>query len=534
MTKKLEVPNISRREILRLGGLAAAWTALTSCTTAQNILEQFSGEGEETSATPTKTSSPSPYSSGLETLPLATPASSLSDDDLILHTLRRMSFGVTPEMVERAKSLGLAAFVDEQLDPYALDTRLVENRVQQLEVMNSTPTSLFQSEQRGRLASEFILATLVRQVRSPRQFYEMVVDFWTNHFNIYLLDGVTGLLKIFDDRDVVRPYALSTFPELLKASTHSPAMLTYLDQAQSRRAAPNENYARELLELHTVGVEGGYTHDDVDELARTLTGWSVTGPREVRQGGAGGQFVFREQIHDPGEKNVLGFRVPAGSGLAGGEDFLDYLATHPKTNHFIAKKLAIRFVADDPPQSIIDSLAATFQSTGGDIKAMLHTLIFSDEFAASAGMKVKRPLEFFNSVLRVTGAEVTVRGGRIRDLQNALKNLGQVPYFWSPPNGYPDFAGWWLTTSGVLNRWNFAMLATTGGLPGVNIPLDRITAAADSPVDVVDVLSLAFLGTALPEDARAVMIDFSSDGDLTDKIPVVAGLILGSPYFQIR
>ena len=196
--------------------------------------------------------------------------------------------------------------------------------------------------------------------------------------------------------------------------------------------------------------------------------------------------------------------------------------------------MATRFVADAPPQPIVNSLAETFQSTNGDIRAMLRTLIFSDEFAASRGQKIKRPLEFFISVLRVTGAEINSQRGRLRDLTTALKLLGQVPFQWSPPNGYPDFAGWWLTTSGMLNRWNFAMLTTTGGLRNVTVPFSRLTSAADSPADEVDVLSLAFLGEPLPTDARDILVSYVSDGNLDETVPAVAGLILGSPYFQVR
>ncbi len=283
MTKKFQTPNISRREVLRLGSLAAASSALASCSSAREIIDQFTQKGPSSANTPTAAATRTPISEMDAATPTTQPIqpTPVTEDALILHTLQRMSFGVTSIELEHAKSIGLAAFVEEQLDPEALDNRKLEKQIGEMEVMKSTPTELFQSDQRGRLVGEFTLATILRQLHSPRQLYEMTVDFWTNHFNIYLLGGVTGLLKIFDDRDVIRPYALETFPELLQASAHSPAMLTYLDQAQSTRQAPNENYARELLELHTVGVDGGYSHDDILELARVLTGWSVTGRREV-------------------------------------------------------------------------------------------------------------------------------------------------------------------------------------------------------------------------------------------------------------
>jgi uncharacterized protein (DUF1800 family) len=306
-------------------------------------------------------------------------------------------------------------------------------------------------------------------------------------------------------------------------------MLVYLDQATSTRRAPNENYARELLELHTVGVEGGYSHEDIVELARALTGWSVTGFRDKNQ--EPGLFTFRDRAHDDGQKQVLGMVVPAGGGQEDGEIILDMLAQHPMTARFISEKLVRRFVADDPPASLVEKLSQVFLATEGDSREMMRTLLHSDEFKASAGQKFKRPLEFFISSLRVTSAEIRRTP---RALTTYLRQMGQMPFFWSPPTGYPDYADWWTTTSGMLNRWNFALLLTAGEVPGVEMNLPALTADAATPQDVVDLLSIRFLGEKLPDNARDILVDFASTSSLDANLPDIAGLILGSPHFQVR
>lgn len=510
----MKTVNLSRREVLQVGGLASAWIALASCSPLRSVTGSLPAAGPDAALTPTP--SPPP-----------------DEDALLRHTLRRMTFGPTPEMLDRARAIGLEAYVEEQLHPEALDDSEVEARIARLETLNLPLEEMVSEENRGRVVGEFLAATLIRQAQSPRQFHEMMVDFWTNHFNIYLGKNLAMRgLKLFDDRDVIRPNALSTFGDLLRASAHSPAMLVYLDQAQSRKEAPNENYARELLELHTLGVDGGYTQQDVYETARTLTGWSVVGPRRRgRVRGEPGTFVFRPQMHDDGEKQVLDLTIPAGSGQQGGEMLLDYLAAHPSTARFISRKLAVRFVADDPPASLVDRLAETFQHSGGDIKEMLRTLIFSPEFAAGAGQKVKRPLEFLVSLVRVTDLQLN---GSPRPLIRALHRLGQTPYGWATPDGYPDEAGWWLTTSGLLDRWNLAMLIATGAFRGIRIPYRRLLADAASAEDVVDLLSLRFLGEPLPDEARDALVAYASEGELQERVPAVAGLILGGPQFQVR
>jgi uncharacterized protein (DUF1800 family) len=500
--------NMSRRDFLKASGILAAALALAAC-------------------------EPSPVQTGQTPPTLApapeTDAQPLTDEALLLHTIKRISFGVTPAMLTRARSIGLDAYIEEQLSPESHDNSEVDKLLANFETLDMTPKERFELEKFAQPIQELIGATLLRQWQSPSQFYEVMVDFWTNHFNIFMAKNQCRILKADDDRDVIRANALGTFGKILTASAYSPAMLVYLDQATSTKRAPNENYARELLELHTVGVDGGYSHEDIVELARVLTGWSVTGFRDRNQ--EPGEFIFRRQAHDDGQKQVLGMVVPAGGGVEDGEIILDMLAEHPMTAKFISTKLARRFVADEPPASLVETLSQVFLNSGGNTKEMLRTLLASDEFKASAGQKMKRPLEFFISALRVTDAQI-VRTPR--SLTQHLRLMGQMPFNWSPPTGYPDYADWWQTTSGMLNRWNFALLLTAEEVPGVVVDLKALTADAASAQDVVDVLSIQMLGETLPDNARDILVDYASAASLDKTLPDIAGLILGSPQFQVR
>jgi uncharacterized protein (DUF1800 family) len=503
---------LSRRHFLKLSGLFATWAALSACKprTAQSPTQPAGANS------PTAQQLPTPAAAG---------------DALLLHTLRRLTFGPTPEIIAHARAIGLEAWLEEQLNPGSPDDPAVDDMLARFSTLTMSVAERAELEQRALPVQELTAATLLRQRHSRRQVYEMLVDFWTNHFNIFIGKSQCRILKTDDDLQVIRPNALGKFKDLLWASAHSPAMLVYLDQFESTNEIPNENYARELMELHTISVEAGYSHHDVEEVARALTGWSVSGRRDQRNGLEPGQYFYRARIHDDGEKHVMDLRLPAGGGERDGETILDYLAHHDWTARFISAKLARRFVADDPPPSLVEALAAAFAETEGDIREMMRVLIHSAEFQTSAGGKLKRPLEFFISALRVTGAQLS---DKPRPVVEHLRLLGQVPFNWSPPDGYPDYAGWWLTTSGLLNRWNFAMQLTANELRGATVDLETLTADSGSPADVVDALSLRFTGETLPDDARDILVDFASTGDLEKNIAPVAGLILASPHFQIR
>ena len=312
------------------------------------------------------------------------------------------------------------------------------------------------------LARELSEQKLYRAVYSERQLQEVLTDFWFNHFNVYLDKGADRFLVTSYERDAIRPHVLGAFKELLLATAQHPAMLFYLDNWQSvaadapagrlranRRRGLNENYARELLELHSLGVDGGYTQKDVVEVARCFTGWTIMAPYR------GAAFTFNPRLHDKGEKTVLGIRIPAGGGREDGLKVIEIIASHPSTARFISTKLAQRFVADNPPAALINTLADTFQKSNGDIKAVMRTLLKSREFWSEAAYKskVKSPFEMIASALRATDADVTTAIG----IANRVGELGQPLYRKQEPTGYSNNSNEWMNSAALLGRMNFAM-----------------------------------------------------------------------------
>ncbi len=496
---------LSRRDFLQLTGVSSTLAALAAC--SPDLVPQARSGG-----------------------PVAKPAATLLDaDGLILHTLRRATFGPTAHELVAAQTAGLELWIEQQLDPATLDHAPVDARLTDFETLNMSPAELAELDDNARVATELVAGTLTRQIYSPAQLYELMVDFWTNHFNIHAFQPPELYLKGQDDRAVIRAHALGSFPELLRASAHSPAMLVYLDNAQSRQPEPNENYARELMELHSLGVDGGYSHADIDAVALAFTGWSVEGLR--RGGRSAGEFTFRAEWHDRGPKTVLGYELPGGQ--ADGDRVLKILAEHPSTARHIAGKLVGRFVADDPPTSLVEAVTASYTDSGGDIPTMLRTIFYSDEFASSAGQKLKRPLDFAVSAIRVSGAD-----GRLdRLLRQYLRLLGQIPFGWPAPDGYPDYAAAWSSTSQSLYRWNLALTLASGAIRGVDLALPVVDGSIPQ---MVDALCLQLLGQALPPDAQKVLIDFGHTVDAAqlprqvELVNVLAGLVLCSSTFQLR
>ena len=354
-----------------------------------------------------------------------------------------------------------------------------------------------------------------------------MVDFWSNHFNIYLYKSLDIFLKTDDDLNVIRKYALDTFPNLLMASAHSPAMLIFLDNASSTKDVPNENYARELMELHTISVNGGYTQQDIENVARALTGWSITSNNDPDPG----QFLFRPFIHDTGDKQIMTLHIPAGGGIQDGEQVLQFLASQPMTAQFLSTKLVRHFVSDNPPASLVSRAAATFSQSGGDIKQVLRTILLSDEFKSSSGQKIKRPLEFFHSALRGLGAQVDFTRPILIQI---LRQFGQLPFNWESPDGYPDVSTAWMNTSGMLNRWNFGLALANGQIPGVTVDIQNLVKDGQTVEDKIDLLSLNLIGNKLPPDARDILTNYAAENTSSDNLQNLAGLIIGSPHFQYR
>jgi uncharacterized protein (DUF1800 family) len=411
------------------------------------------------------------------------------------------------------------------------------------------------------VANELVEGKLLRAIYSDRQLQEVMTDFWFNHFNVFLGKGADRYLLTSYERDVIRPRALGKFEDLLIATAQSPAMLFYLDnwlsvgpnsdvavgipkrankevkqrirnksrtnQSKGKRNGLNENYGREVMELHTLGVNGGYTQQDVTEVARVFTGWTLKQPKQ------GGGFIFEERTHEPGDKIVLGHRIKA-KGEKEGLEVLHILAHHPSTAKFVCTKLATRFVSDDPPQPLVDRMAQTFLKKDGNIREVLKTMLDSPEFWSPDAYraKVKTPLEFVVSAVRASGAEVTDAMPIARQLQN----MGMALYGMQPPTGYSMKADAWVNSSALLGRMNFALALTSGKVKGVQVPadpqqtlaaLENSLLAGDVSKDTHDAISARLQDSKISRRKR-------DDSAQPLNIGLIAGLLLGSPEFQRR
>jgi uncharacterized protein (DUF1800 family) len=452
------------------------------------------------------------------------------------------------------------------------------------EALRADPQLRDQLGQNQRILGDVQSAKLARAVVSDRQLDEVMTDFWENHFNIFAGKGVDRIFIPAFDRDVIRPHALGNFRDLLGAVAKSPAMLFYLDQWQSaadsahptlaaargaragaRRAVParaltmedldrlapnaqltpaqrtrleamkpeqrmqvvqqraqagararrglNENYARELMELHTLGVDGGYTQQDIMEVARALTGWTMN-PRGAAE------FTFRPEIHDAAQKLVLGHVIPAGGGVDDGEAVLDIVARHPSTAKFIARKLAIRFVGDTPPEALVDRAAQTFLKTDGDIREVVRTIVTSPEFFSRAAYrtKVKSPFELVASALRAVGAQAdtTLRSAQM------VGFLGAPIFGHQAPNGWPETGESWMNSGAILNRINFGVTVAAGRLPGAALSewTERASLKTATRDQQVDAVILAFFGGQASPDTRQILL--SGENPLAAKLAAVA------------
>ena len=358
--------------------------------------------------------------------------------------------------------MGLARYIEQQLHPDQIDDAGLEGRIRAVTSRHASAAALARDDVQNRRGAIAQLSEqkLMRATYSERQLQAVLTDFWFNHFNVFAGKGADRIFVTSYERDAIRPHVLGTFRALLGATAHSPAMLFYLDNWMSTKSGLNENYGRELMELHTLGVDGGYTQEDVIAVARAFTGWTIDRPR------MGGGFRFDPRMHDRDDKHVLGQTIRAG-GERDGEQVLDILARHPSTASFISMKLARRFVSDDPPQALVERAAKTFLQSDGDIREVVRTILQSPEFLSpdARGAKIKTPFEFVASALRASSAEVTRGAG----LARALQQLGMPLYLAQPPTGYADTADAWINTGGLVNRMNFAVSLVDGQVPGARI-----------------------------------------------------------------
>ena len=522
---------------------------------------------------------------------------SLSDEQKVIHLLSRATFGPRPDDVERVRAMGWEKFLDEQLHPERIADQIVESKLKNIESIHLSindmvkyypqpqvlrdalkakgldlppaggvdPNNMSVDDIKKRREYQKMLAEMgykqpqlavqelqqakvLRAVYSDRQLQEVMTDFWFNHFNVYIQKGADRILTTSYERDVIRPRVFGKFEDLLKATAESPAMLFYLDNFMSAvpdapqragkraRRGLNENYAREIMELHTLGVDGGYSQKDVQEVARCFTGWTLRNPR------GNAEFVFNPAMHDDGEKVVLGKKIAAGGGVKDGYAVIHMLATHPATARFISTKLARKFIADNPPRSLVDRMAQTYLKTGGDIRDVLLAMFKSPEFwsAESYRAKIKTPFEMTVSAVRAIGAETD--GGP--QFHRWISQMGEGLYLAQPPTGYADTAEHWVNTGALLERMNFALALGANRIPGTRVNFDS-GGPELKPSQVLDrYLKLLLRGEVSPQ-TRATMdknlaenplakADGAANGTPNGTVDVakVVGLILGSPEFQ--
>ena len=523
-----------------------------------------------------------------------------ADQAEALHVLNRLAFGPAPGDLDRVTQMGARAWIAEQLHPERLalpawlagqlDALRTPNQTQremvrqyremakeaklakQAETASADgkkPATAEGGDRRRQIAAIYVEAgdeRLLQALGSPRQLQEVLVDFWFNHFNVYQGKGLDRVLVESYEREAIRPHVLGRFRAMLGATAKHPAMLFYLDNwlsvapgTQARRGAAkasglNENYAREVMELHTLGVDGGYTQQDVTELARILTGWTMQQERPRRRrvvdgvdNAASGRgdsiFGFDPARHDNGPKTWLGHAV-APSGQMEGEFALDVLARHPATARHLASKLARRFVADAPPPALVDRLARRFQDTDGDLRAVMQALVDSPEFRDPQPAKFKTPYQFVLSAVRASGIVTS----NVKPLMAQLTQLGQPLYGCQTPDGWHDTEADWLNPNAITQRVNFATALASGKLPlqrvdDPNAPAgeangmkamerqadravnrDQPVEGSTAPVDVGALL--ATLGPAISVKTRAAVADTAP--------ALRAALVLGSPDFMRR
>ena len=409
------------------------------------------------------------------------------------------------------------------------------------QLMSSAPTDMrrklmLMNAPQQVIAYDLLESKLMRAIYSNRQLAEELDDFWFNHFNIYYDKGADRFLIPSFEREAIQPHVLGRFRDLLGATAESPAMLFYLDNFQSVRAdldakmksknrkrGINENYARELMELHTLGVNGGYTQKDVTEVARCFTGWTIQDPRK------GGGFFYNDKVHDKGEKVIMGNVIPAGGGQNDAEQVLEILSHHPSTARFISRKLAQRFVADNPPQALVDHMAKTFVDKDGDIREVMRTMLTSKEFWSKGAYqaKVKTPFEMVASATRALDARVDDAFA----LANQVGQLGEPLYRKQEPTGYSNLNSEWVNSAALLARMNFALALAQNKVPGVKIDPAKFGTADPSAI----AKSLMFRDVS--PQTRASLDKALQQQQAKTPVPaaaVVAGLVLGSPDFQRR
>jgi uncharacterized protein (DUF1800 family) len=473
-----------------------------------------------------------------------TTSAALVGGDQLAHLLRRATYGPTPASLAELRRLGVNAWLDRQLDPAAIADTVCDGLLARLPLIGldvtQTRATLPKHSYNG--FKELGRAAVARAIWSNRQLNEAVVDFFRNHLHVAAPSSGVWDSRCDYDRTVIRQHALGTFADMLKASARHPSMLTYLDNRSSTKTAPNENYARELMELHTVGLI--YTEADVKAAAKLLTGLTVS---------SAGLYTYNASTHATGRRTVLGFthdNATAAGGESAATAFLDYLAMHPATAERLARKLCLRFVSDTAPESLVQSLAKVYLDNKTAIVPVIKALFLSPEFQASVGQKVRTPFEDLAATVRALGLAPEATGTAGLDaLYNALVNAGNAPMRWSPPNGFPDVAPAWTSPSAFLLRCNLHLNLAAGWYPRQLVrPADLLKALVPvrptSYGALVDALALRLLGVKLTGTQTAAVLSVAgkvptstlsaTDTAVTGHLPYLIALILDSPTFSVR
>ena len=533
----------------------------------------------------------------------------------IIHVLNRITYGPRPGDVAAVEQMGLRNYIEQQLHPESLDDSLVDDAMDKFPLLQLSPDkleSMYHNERKlsklrkdvqahpelaatdnpqiqqmagetkkittSAVISELEDAKLFRATYSNRQLQEVLVDFWSNHFNIDVKKKDCAFLDVSEDQDVIRPHIWGSFHDLLEATAKSPAMLYYLDNFENSAPPPkgaqdqpmvasskkkkkdlangiNENYAREIMELHTLGVDGGYTQKDVQEVARCFTGWTVDSKT--------GSFLFRPDKHDNGTKIVLGHVIAPRGGIQDGETVIDILASNPATAHFISKEMCQRFVSDDPPEALVSRVADVFEKTDGDLRSVTEAILTSPEFLSPDfyRAKIKSPLEFAVSAVRATDSTMVADGGgtaldarqgaAIRGKTNSIERLsdsktqslnwhvfelGEPLLACTPPTGYKEVSKIWVGSGALVERLNFALALTQHRVADVKFSIKNLLGETDphQSTAVLNKCEAALVPGQLSPGTRAVLdrAVVPPEGDRPIDTSKLVALLLGSPEFQ--